>query len=187
MKLYLIRHGESETNLRRCYTGWLDVPLTEKGEHDALFAKGIIEGINFDEVFSSDLLRAVRTANIALPSCAPKLTPLLREFDVGCLANVPIASLTQADFKSIRDNGFSIFGGESRADFIGRVREFMHLMEKSDADSIAAFTHNGFIRIMMEEVIGATLIRKKIVCANCAVCVFEYSDSEWKLHSLINQ
>ena len=38
MKLYLIRHGQSETNLRRCFTGWAQVKLTEQGE--AIAAQG---------------------------------------------------------------------------------------------------------------------------------------------------
>ena len=42
MKLYLIRHGESETNRDGLWTGWLDVSLTDNGEKDALFARSIL-------------------------------------------------------------------------------------------------------------------------------------------------
>ncbi len=35
MKLYVIRHGQSETNTTGCYTGYLQIPLTEKGIKDA--------------------------------------------------------------------------------------------------------------------------------------------------------
>ena len=42
MKLYVIRHGESETNLKNVYSGWMDVALTEKGFEDAKGAQKLL-------------------------------------------------------------------------------------------------------------------------------------------------
>ena len=36
MKLYVVRHGQSENNLKKLFTGWTDAALTEKGIQDAL-------------------------------------------------------------------------------------------------------------------------------------------------------
>ncbi|MBD1147952.1 2,3-diphosphoglycerate-dependent phosphoglycerate mutase [Pelagibacterales bacterium SAG-MED31] len=67
-KLILLRHGQSQWNLENRFTGWKNVPLTEKGEYEAKKAGELIKKhqINIDRVFSSVLERANRTAEIAI-------------------------------------------------------------------------------------------------------------------------
>ena len=66
-KLILLRHGQSQWNLENRFTGWKNVPLTEKGEAEAKKAGELIKkhNISIDRVFSSVLERANRTAEIA--------------------------------------------------------------------------------------------------------------------------
>ena len=94
MKLYVIRHGESETNLSGCYTGHLQVPLTEKGIKEAESVHPFLSGINFDKIYSSDLIRAKRTAEAAIPGCVYEETPLLREVDLGELSGKNIIKIS---------------------------------------------------------------------------------------------
>ena len=67
-KLILLRHGQSQWNLENRFTGWKNVPLTEKGEAEAEKAGELIRkhNISIDRVFSSVLERANRTAEIAI-------------------------------------------------------------------------------------------------------------------------
>ena len=67
-KLVLLRHGQSQWNLENRFTGWRDVPLTEKGIQEAKNAGLLIKKNNIiiDKVFSSVLERANKTAEIAL-------------------------------------------------------------------------------------------------------------------------
>ena len=67
-KLILLRHGQSQWNLENRFTGWKNVPLTEKGEAEAKKAGELIRkhNISIDRVFSSVLERANRTAEIAI-------------------------------------------------------------------------------------------------------------------------
>ena len=67
-KLILLRHGQSQWNLENRFTGWKNVPLTEKGEVEAKKAGELIRkhNISIDGVFSSVLERANRTAEIAI-------------------------------------------------------------------------------------------------------------------------
>ena len=67
-KLILLRHGQSQWNLENKFTGWKDVPLTEKGEFEAKKAGELIKKhkIHINNVFSSILERANKTAEIAL-------------------------------------------------------------------------------------------------------------------------
>jgi len=67
-KLVLLRHGQSQWNLENRFTGWRDVPLTEKGIQEAKNAGLLIKKnkIIIDRVFSSVLERANKTAEIAI-------------------------------------------------------------------------------------------------------------------------
>lgn len=67
-KLVLLRHGQSTWNLENVFTGWTDVPLSEKGEEEARAAGQIMkqEGLAFDIAHTSLLRRAIDTLHLAL-------------------------------------------------------------------------------------------------------------------------
>ena len=67
-KLVLLRHGQSQWNFENRFTGWKDVPLTEKGINEANNAGHLLKkhNIKIDKVFSSVLERANKTAEIAI-------------------------------------------------------------------------------------------------------------------------
>lgn len=66
--LILVRHGQSQWNLENRFTGWVDVPLTEKGEAEARRAGELLlkAKTHVDVAFTSDLVRAQRTLGIVL-------------------------------------------------------------------------------------------------------------------------
>jgi 2,3-bisphosphoglycerate-dependent phosphoglycerate mutase len=66
--LVLLRHGESQWNLENRFTGWVDVPLSPKGEEEARQAGEKLKAadIRFDLAFTSVLQRAIRTMEIVL-------------------------------------------------------------------------------------------------------------------------
>lgn len=66
--LVLVRHGQSEWNLKNLFTGWRDPDLTEKGVAEAIEAGQALkaEGLHFDIAFTSDLVRAQRTCQLIL-------------------------------------------------------------------------------------------------------------------------
>ena len=63
-QLVLIRHGESQWNKENRFTGWIDIPLSLKGEEEAKEAGEKLKGYKFDEAFTSVLIRAIRTYEI---------------------------------------------------------------------------------------------------------------------------
>ena len=74
-KLVLIRHGQSVWNLKNVFTGWVDVPLSEKGIEEALNAGTKLQDMQFDVVFTSVQVRAIQTAMIALANNKSGKTP----------------------------------------------------------------------------------------------------------------
>ena len=186
MKLYVIRHGESENNKKGCYTGWLDVALTEKGLGDAKKAGERLCDVKFDKVYSSDLLRAKTTAKTALSGYEIDTTPLLREINIGSIAGKPLSVMTYEERCEALRVGYSSFGGESINEFHERIKSFMHNVEELGYENIATFSHAGWMRGMLDVIIGFQLPRKHIYCANCAIAIFEYTDNTWRLHSWMN-
>ena len=66
MKIYVIRHGETNLNVKRIVQGWLDEPLNENGRRLAASAGQHMRQIRFDACVSSPLIRARETAEILL-------------------------------------------------------------------------------------------------------------------------
>ena len=66
--LALVRHGQSQWNLENRFTGWVDVPLTERGLAEATRAGELLKeaGAHFDIAFTSELTRAQETLRIML-------------------------------------------------------------------------------------------------------------------------
>ena len=80
--LVIVRHGESTWNQQNLFTGWHDVPLSEKGEREAAAAGHTLRdaGCWFDVGHTSLLTRAVHTANLALGTLGQPWLPLQRSW-----------------------------------------------------------------------------------------------------------
>ena len=75
--LILLRHGQSVWNKKNVFTGWVDVPLSQEGIHEALNAGEKIANIEFDVVYTSVQIRAIETAMIALAGNKSEKTPVV--------------------------------------------------------------------------------------------------------------
>lgn len=186
MRVYVIRHGESETNRRKRWTGWLDVPLTQKGKEDAGKAHEFLKNICFDKVYASDLGRAIETAQIAAPGYICELSPLLREINVGNLADTDLSLMTPEQKQRVKACGYADFDGETEQAFYQRIHQFIQELEVSNCETVALFSHAGWLRGMLNTVVGMYLPREHILCDNCTIAIFDYADGLWKLHSWIN-
>lgn len=82
MKLVLVRHGQSEWNLKNLFTGWSDVNLSEQGVNEAISAGKKIKdaGIKFDIAYTSVLTRAIKTCNFALEYSDQLYVPVVKSW-----------------------------------------------------------------------------------------------------------
>jgi 2,3-bisphosphoglycerate-dependent phosphoglycerate mutase len=80
--LVLLRHGQSDWNVKNLFTGWVDVPLSEVGESEARRGGELLktQGILPDVVHTSLLRRAINTANLALDAADRHWIPVHRDW-----------------------------------------------------------------------------------------------------------
>lgn len=77
--LVLVRHGQSLWNLENRFTGWVDVPLTEKGREEARAAGERLGDRTFDVAYTSTLQRAQETLSIMLDTMGVTDLPIIRD------------------------------------------------------------------------------------------------------------
>jgi broad specificity phosphatase PhoE len=186
MKVYFIRHGQSESNSRREHGGWAQYPLTEQGRQEAKVAGKRLEGLTFDKVYSSDLIRTIETQQIAYPCDDVEQSALIREIDVGSLAGRTaddcFAEYGESYIKNKKVYDFCAYGGENYDTFSARVRQFVKELESQPYENVAVFCHGGAILLMMDIILGYTIPNKYVLrCPNCGVFVFVFTGKSWQL------
>lgn len=143
--LILLRHGQSQWNLENRFTGWRDVDLTPQGEAEAVKAGRLIKDIHLDRVYTSTLIRARRTAQLALAEAEAAGADMgdvksgegwkliehddLRERDYGDLVGLDKAETAEkygAEQVHLWRRSYETRppGGESLADVVARVRPY---------------------------------------------------------------
>ncbi len=185
MNLYLIRHGQSETNLNGVFTGQADVSLTEQGERDARRAGELLRGISFDRVYASDLRRAIRTAELALPGAEIETDPLLREYDLGALVGKTPTVCLEEYGPSFSENwkrgDYTPYGGENTERIRERAREFLAELAESEHGRVAVFAHAGWIRAAFDVLLGAQGKSGSVAVANGSISVVRINQSKKEL------
>jgi len=187
VKLYVVRHGESVLNRNKCFGGWAPTPLTDKGIADAQKAKAELKAIHFDRVYSSDLLRAVQTAQVVLPGCQPEVRENLRELSVGTFEARPVEECARlygdvcANARKLRD--YTAVGGESHQMQVERVGGFLRMLAETaqEDETVAAFCHAGTLQTMLDCVLHADTSDRSAIAHNGSVSHFRWSNGHWQL------
>ena len=188
LPLYLVRHGESEWNLRRLTQGQTRHPrLTERGRRQAEDAAGRLRADLWSyrgapcEIVSSDLVRAVETAEeVAKGLGVPVRTdPRLREQHLGSLEGrtyeETFAAAEQHDWS---DPGLPIFGGESLRQVQSRMRDFMASLRRPCVT--VAISHGDAIRAALAHAEGHEPHRAPwIEVANGSIAKLEAGAVSW--------
>jgi len=130
-QLVLIRHGESQWNLENRFTGWVDVPLTPKGEEEARAAGQKLKTFQFDCAFTSVLIRAQNTLRIVLEEIGQTGIPIKEDKALNERMYGELQGLNKAETaKNFGDEQVKIWrrsfdvpppGGESLKDTAARV------------------------------------------------------------------
>ena len=147
--VWLVRHGETIWNAEHKISGWYNVELSERGAQMARDLRPSLETEQFDQVWSSDLQRAIRTAELAYGS-PEKQDQRLRELDFGPLEGENWLTIPEDHQREVIDfSEHCTRGGEKISVFEQRVTSFL--------DDLAPgrhllFVHAGVIRVALRRV-----------------------------------
>lgn len=172
-KLCLIRHGETAWNAERRLQGHTDTPLNPKGVLQARQMAQALKDINlgFDVLYTSDLKRAVDTANavVELFGVEAQVDSALRERNFGALQGLSIteAPLLRPDIWQAhiaRDLDHDLEGGESIQQFSLRIRNALDGIQKRHAGkTILVVSHGGTLDMMYRIASNQSLSAQRIV------------------------
>ena len=169
MKIYLVRHGETDGNVRNLYYGNMDLPMNANGMEQVENVAQILAGVPFDSVYTSNLERAETTAEIILQNNCflersennilyPHMSvmPSIKELNFGDWEGLTYQEVMEAWPKE-----FELWGrewkttrpphGESFNDFFIRCREGLAqiIEETKGQKNILIAAHNGTFRCML--------------------------------------
>lgn len=142
--IYLARHGETDWSKSGRHTGRTDIPLTAKGESDAVRIGNRLQGVTFTHVLMSPLTRARRTCELA--GFAGVVDPGLMEWDYGEYEGLKSAEIRE------RNPGWELFrdgcpGGESVQAITERVDGVVHRL-KALSGNVLVFAHGHLLRVL---------------------------------------
>ena len=153
---YFVRHGQSEGNAARVFTGQTDSPLTELGRRQAAVVADELTNVKFDRVVSSDLSRSRDTAEVIAKrrGLAVEVVPELREINVGDRTGKTFDEAR--GLPSWSDDGFVSWpGGESLDQVLARTLGAIdRLTRESPGKTILIVGHGGVNRILMSHFLG---------------------------------
>ena len=187
--LVFVRHGQSDGNLKRVFTGQADLPLTELGRLQAQrSAEYLYANYKIDAIYSSDLQRSMDTAAATAELFALDVIPepSLREFFVGDWQGVGFDDIPKQfpEEHWAWRNCFEKFhpsNGETSAEFSARVLSAVErIVMENEGKCVALFTHSTPIRFMRGHAEGLSMGETHRIPSgpNAAISVIEYDDEK---------
>lgn len=159
-KLYCVRHGETELNVKGVYYGATDIALSEKGEDQCLRLGEVLKDIKFDVIISSPLKRAVKSAEIITSFLEEDVKQNLfleydfKEINFGLWEGLHYSEV-QNNFKESWDlwtkdwENTPPSQGEAFIDFFKRVKLSLEkILKDNQGKSILIVAHQGVLRII---------------------------------------
>jgi 2,3-bisphosphoglycerate-dependent phosphoglycerate mutase len=165
--LILLRHGQSQWNLENRFTGWVDVPLSPKGEDEARAAGEKLRGWHIDKLYTSVLRRAVDTATLALEAAGTTVPATERDAALNERMYGDLQGLNKAEAaKRFGDAQIKLWrrsydvrppGGESLADTAARVLPYWesHVLPDLQAGrDVLVVAHGNSLRALVMHLDG---------------------------------
>lgn len=161
MKLYIVRHGQTEENVSQTIQGHQPGRLTEVGHEQARRVAHRLSEIRFDAIYSSDLGRVVETARYIMQFQEAPIVydPLLRERGAGVYEGHPRQLLWDAEAQSgMAQIEFRPEGGESFLDLQARIDAFVGMgRRRHSGETILIVSHGGWNRQLLGQAMNRSI------------------------------
>ncbi|MBQ1549836.1 MAG: histidine phosphatase family protein [Acutalibacteraceae bacterium] len=183
--IYIVRHGQTEQNLKKKLQGRSDFPLTELGREQASAVGDAFRdaGIVFDKVYSSPLGRAVETAELIAGDAPIEVEEALIEMDYGPYEGTDLHNLPPEVEEFFKDftNHPAPDGMEQLSSVVARAGEFLvRLKAEAVHRDILLSTHAIAMKGLLEYLTPASNgAYWSTYIGNCAVYVTECIDGTY--------
>ena len=181
--VFLVRHGEAESNVGRYFGGQLDVPLTDLGRKQAQLLRKRLAKEGISQAFCSDLLRAKETLeSLSLP-CLSSFHQELREKSYGELEGVRWGD-DEGKYERYHTDAYARApGGENCPDVQKRVvRFFESKVFPARGEKVLVVSHHGPIVLLACHLLGMPLKNwRKLRLGNCGLCILTKEGGIWRL------
>jgi broad specificity phosphatase PhoE len=181
MRLFVVRHGETDFNRNRVMQGYHEIPLNELGIRQATLLAHRLKDECIDRIVSSDLRRAVMTACIVASHTNVSIDyePALRERNPGLLTGKSY----DEEPRFFTDPAFIPPEGEGMAEFRARVRRAFEALAadaRHPSERVAVITHGLVCRAFVSEFFGEKG-SEEVGARNTAVTLADYDHGRWSL------
>ena len=163
MRIYLVRHGETEMNKKGCYYGITDALLTEKGRQQAILLGRHFQELDWDRILVSPLSRARETALLAAGRREDsfELEERLREQNFGIFEGKTYQELCREYPEEMRRwnedfSHYQIPGGESFLQVRERVEDWVRSLPEGPGQMLVV-AHNGTLGHILASMLGLPL------------------------------
>lgn len=189
MKLYIIRHGETQWNKEKRLQGRSNVQLNEYGRELARITGEALKEIHFNEVYSSPLDRAYETAQIITGGrCDIIKDELLTEISFGVHEGIPTSELGESinNFFFAPEKYVPAEGGETYEEACARAKEFLenviYPMRGTDKN-VLIVAHGAMNKALMLNLKNLEIkdIWKGEFQRNCCVNQYELTENDFKI------
>lgn len=195
MRLYIVRHGETDYNRDGYMQGRLETSLNNKGRIQAGLCGEKLKNINFDSIISSSQKRALQTAKIISShhsNVEVREETLLQEIDCGewCGKNWEDIKkeYSHIDFSVLKASKFvKLHKGESYNSVKSRIEAFFDIIDKefSKSSTILLITHGFIIKSMVSTLLDININNKNsFSILNAGITIID-RDSSNNINSLI--
>jgi len=162
MNIYLVRHGETQTNIDGIVCGQLDTHLTERGIEQAKKLADVLQDIEFDALITTPLQRAYQTANYAYPSDKYIKIEALMETHTGTASEWTLDELHKYDERYLNHGLYSHLkypGGESIDDVYNRMINWFKTFIKQSASmqNVLIVGHGGTVNVLIHYLLNVPI------------------------------
>ncbi len=188
-RVIFIRPGETEWNRLGRWQGWVAVPLNEHGRRQARQLALYIRNIGMAALYTSDLKRALETAEILAQELgfAPVLDSRLRERNIGAWQGLTLEEMCAwypDEYARALENpaAFKVPGGESRLDVLERaLQAFNGILAQDNGETVGIISHTTAIHALLHHLIPECRANE-IAVSNMSVTTIVRDDGDqWHL------
>lgn len=189
LRLFVVRHGETDANLNRFLQGVSNGPLNANGRLQVERLANHLKNIALDHVYASDLQRAVDTASAIAQLHGLSVEPdsQLREWNIGELDGQPAAVY----HKLVKETGLPVShfdppGGQKLSEVRSRADAFLRkIIDEQLGEVVLVCSHGDFMRQMVGSILQIDVDKATTFhFDNASYSIFEYNDNHWKVIAL---